>query len=287
MTEQQNLTSRARSSVAKPLSRHVLLIGFGIIMLYPILWMVKSSFTPESEIFAGPGLVPDELTLANYIEGWQSSRFVQYFINSLVVVGGCLVGNLLSCSFAAYAFARLNFRFKKLFFACMMAGVMLPYHVVAIPQYILFSSAGIVGNTFLPLIIPKLLATDAFFVFLMVQFLRGIPRELDQAAAIDGAGPFRTFWAILLPLMRPALITTSIFTFIWTWNDFFAPLIYLTKPDSYTVSLGLNRLVDSENATGYGVLFAMSVVTVIPLFLIYLFAQKQLVQGIATTGSKG
>jgi len=256
-------------------------------MLYPLLWMVKSSLTPEAEIFDGFGLIPGALTLENYINGWGSSNFPQYFINSAVVVAGCLAGNLLSCAFAAYAFARLNFRLKKTFFALMLAGIMLPYHVVVVPQYILFSSAGLVGTTFLPLIIPKLLATDAFFVFLMVQFLRGIPRELDQAAAIDGAGPFRTFWSIILPLMRPALVTTAIFTFIWTWNDFFAPLIYLTDPESYTVSLGLNRLLDSETATGYGVLFAMSVVTLIPIFLFFLFAQKHLVQGIATTGTKG
>jgi pectin-derived oligosaccharide transport system permease protein len=269
------------------LLRHAILIAFGILMLYPLLWMVKSSLTPEAEIFDGFGLIPGALTLENYINGWSSSNFPRYFINSAVVVAGCLAGNLLSCAFAAYAFARLNFRLKKTFFALMLAGIMLPYHVVAVPQYILFSSAGLVGTTFLPLIIPKLLATDAFFVFLMVQFLRGIPRELDQAAAIDGAGPFRTFWSIILPLMRPALVTTAIFTFIWTWNDFFAPLIYLTDPESYTVSLGLNRLLDSETATGYGVLFAMSVVTLLPVFLFFLFSQKHLVQGIATTGTKG
>jgi multiple sugar transport system permease protein len=288
MTDPTQLRRRQtpRDRIGKIL-RHAILIAFGVLMLYPLLWMVKSSLTPEAEIFDGFGLIPGALTLENYINGWGSSNFPQYFINSAVVVAGCLAGNLLSCAFAAYAFARLNFRLKKTFFALMLAGIMLPYHVVAVPQYILFSSAGLVGTTFLPLIIPKLLATDAFFVFLMVQFLRGIPRELDQAAAIDGAGPFRTFWSIILPLMRPALVTTAIFTFIWTWNDFFAPLIYLTDPESYTVSLGLNRLLDSETATGYGVLFAMSVVTLIPIFLFFLFAQKHLVQGIATTGTKG
>lgn len=270
--------------------KHVLLILFGLLMLYPLLWMLKSSFTPEGQIFEGFGVIPGEVTLENYVNGWntgQAFSFGVYIVNSAVVVAGCLIGNVVACSLTAYAFARLNFRFKNVLFALMLAGIMLPYHVVVIPQYIMFSSFGLVGTTFLPLIIPKLLATDAFFVFLMVQFLRGIPRELDEAAAIDGASLFRTFWSIILPLMRPALVTTAIFTFIWTWNDFFAPLIYLTIPQSYTVALGLNSLLDSETATGYGVLFAMSVVTLVPIFLFFLFAQKQLVQGIATTGSKG
>ena len=259
-------------------------------MLYPLLWMLKSSFTPESDIFDSFGLVPGELTFENYVKGWSSGEgvgFTGYFINTALIVAGSLIGNLLSCSLAAYAFARLDFRLKKTFFALMLAGIMLPYHVVAIPQYIMFSSTGLVGTTFLPLIIPKILAVDAFFIFLMVQFLRGIPRELDEAASIDGAGPFRTFWSVILPLMKPALITTTIFTFIWTWNDFFSPLIYLTVPESYTVSLGLNSLVDSQTSSGLGPLFAMSVITLIPVFLFFLFAQKHLVQGIATTGSKG
>lgn len=280
----------APTNAARLSFKHAGLVLFGLLMLYPLLWMLKSSFIPESKIFDDFGLIPSELTLENYVKGWNSGEgigFTGYFLNTFLIVAGSLVGNLLSCSLAAYAFARLNFKLKTVFFALMLAGIMLPYHVVAIPQYILFSSTGLVGTTFLPLIIPKILAVDAFFVFLMVQFLRGIPRELDEAASIDGAGPFRTFWAVILPLMKPALITTTIFTFIWTWNDFFSPLIYLTVPESYTVSLGLNSLVDSQTSSGLGPLFAMSVITLVPVFLFFLFAQKHIVQGIATTGSKG
>jgi multiple sugar transport system permease protein len=190
-----------------------------------------------------------------------------------------------SCSLAAYAFARLNFRFKKTAFALMLLGIMLPLHVVIIPQYLLFSNLGWL-NTFAPLIVPKLLATDAFFIFLMVQFLRGLPRELDEAARIDGAGHLRTFWQILLPLMMPALATTAIFTFIWTWNDFFTQLIFLTRPDMYTVPVALRAFVDSTGSTSWGALFAMSVVSLIPLFLVFLFGQRFLVKGIATSGIK-
>ncbi|MGC0274477.1 carbohydrate ABC transporter permease [Pseudactinotalea sp. Z1739] len=281
--------SRARGGYSKSglLLRHGLLIAFGFLMLYPLLWMLKSSFTFEGEIFSGFGLIPAGATLDNYVRGWMISDFPLYLVNTIIVVVGCLVGNLIACALAAYAFARLQFRMRRPFFVLMLAGIMLPYHVVAVPQYIMFSAVDLVGDSFLPLIIPKLLATDAFFIFLMIQFLRGIPRELDAAAAIDGAGHYRTFWSIILPLMRPALLTTAIFTFIWTWNDFFSPLIYLTNPNSYTISLGLNALLDSETATGYGPLFAMSVLTLVPVFLFFLFAQKQLVQGIATTGTKG
>lgn len=269
--------------------KHLLLMAFGILMLYPLLWMLKSSFTPESHIFDGFGLIPRPHTWENYVSGWGASyafQFSRYIFNSLVIVGGCIIGNVVSCSLTAYAFARLNFRFKGILFGLMMAGIMLPYHVVAVPQYIMFSKLHLAASD-IPLILPKLLATDSFFVFLMVQFLRGIPRELDEAAAIDGAGSLRTFWYVILPMLRPAVATTVIFTFFWTWNDFFAPLIYLTDASKYTVALGLNSLLDSQTSTGWGPLMAMSVVSLIPIYIVFVVAQKQLVQGIATTGLKG
>jgi multiple sugar transport system permease protein len=163
--------------------------------------------------------------------------------------------------------------------------MMLPIHVIIVPQYILFARADLI-NTFWPLIVPKLLATDGFFVFLMVQFIRGLPRELDEAARIDGCGHPRIFLQIVLPLMKPALATTTIFTFIWTWNDFFTQLIYLTDPEMYTVPVALRSFVDSTVATSWGSQFAMSVVSLIPIFLAFLIGQRYLVKGIATTGGK-
>ena len=187
---------------------------------------------------------------------------------------------------AAYAFARLEFTGKSFWFAIMLLSIMLPIHVIIVPQYVLFSQLGWV-NTFLPLIVPKLLATDAFFIFLMVQFIRGIPRELDEAARIDGAGHPRIFLQIILPLMVPALATTTIFTFIWTWNDFFSQLIYLTEARSCTPSRSrCDAFVDSRASTDFGAMFAMSVVSLIPIFLVFLFGQRYLVKGIATTGIK-
>jgi multiple sugar transport system permease protein len=280
--------SRDRRGI--PYSRilaHLGLIAFGLLMLYPLIWMVVSSFKPTPEIFRDPGLIPHDITLQNYPEGWISlpRPFHHYIVNSLIVVAGCVVGNLLACSLAAYAFARLSFPLRGLWFAVMLGTMMLPIHVVIVPQYVMFSKAGLV-NSFWPLILPKLLATDGFFVFLMVQFIRGLPRELDDAARIDGCGHFRIFSRIVMPLSMPALATTAIFTFIWTWNDFFSQLIYLTDPDKYTVPVALRTFVDSTTETRWGPVFAMSVIAIAPIFGFFLAGQRYLVRGIATTGLK-
>ena len=289
ISARRSRSSRRRTvrHAARVALRH---LGFGaltLILLYPVLWMVVSSIRPSGEIFQRSGLVPDTLHVQNYSLGWSalSAPFGHYMVNSAVVVFGCIVGNLISCSMAAYAFARLEFAGKRWWFMIMLGSIMLPIHVIIVPQYILFSRLGWV-NTFLPLIVPKLLATEAFFVFLMVQFIRGLPRELDEAARIDGCGHPRIFLKIILPLMKPALATTAIFTFIWTWNDFFSQLIYLTDPDKYTVPVALRSFIDSTVATSWGAMFAMSVLSLLPVFLAFLFGQRYLIQGIATTGGR-
>ncbi|WP_394553819.1 carbohydrate ABC transporter permease [Agromyces sp. MMS24-JH15] len=274
-------------SPVRSILKHVALIAGALLMIYPVLWMVASSLRPNDRIFNDPSLVLKTFEIENYVNGWNAfaQPFGHYLINSALVVAGCILGNLVACSMAAYAFARLNFRGKKWWFAIMLVTIMLPFHVIIVPQYIMFSQLGWV-NTYLPLIIPKILATDAFFVFLMVQFIRGIPKELDEAARIDGAGHGRTFLQVILPLMVPALGTTTIFTFIWVWNDFFSQLIYLTKPEKYTTPLALRAFVDAQSATDWGAIFAMSVVSLLPVFLVFLLGQRFLIQGIATTGGK-
>ncbi|MGZ0150652.1 carbohydrate ABC transporter permease [Kribbella sp. WER1] len=271
----------------RPLVIHVLLAGSALVMLYPVIWMVVSSLRPGNEIFRDPGILVKDLRIENYRVGWHAltEPFTRYLLNSALVVLGSILGNLVSCSMAAYAFARLEFTAKKLWFGIMLLSIMLPIHVVIVPQYILFSKLGWI-NTVLPLIVPKLLATDAFFVFLMVQFIRGIPRELDEAARIDGCGKASIFLRIILPLMVPALATTTIFTFIWTWNDFFSQLIYLTDPHMYTVPIALRSFVDSTSSSSWGSMFAMSVVSLVPVFLAFLLGQRFLIKGIATTGIK-
>jgi len=271
----------------RPALKHVVLTACALLMLYPLLWMVASSLRPTSEIFKHAGILVSKPHLSNYSNGWNAFQdpFSHYLWNSVILVVGCIVGNLISCSMAAYAFARLEFWGKRGWFAIMLLTLMLPIHVIIVPQYVLFSQLGWV-NTFLPLIVPKFLAVDAFFIFLMVQFIRGIPRELDEAAQLDGAGHARIFGRILLPLMVPVLATTAIFTFIWTWNDFYSQLIYLTNPDKYTTPLALRAFVDAQSATDWGAVFAMNVVSLAPVFVIFLVGQRFLLRGIATTGGK-
>ena len=281
---------RPRSQRGKPKKHvvaHAVIILFGLLMIYPLLWLVVSSFRPQSEIFSQPGLIPQELTLENFVVGWTAigAPFALFLFNSTLVAALSVIGNLFSCTIAAYAFARLEFRMKPVLFAMMLGTIMLPFHVVLVPQYIMFQSIDWT-NTFLPLVVPKFLAVDAFFVFLMVQFIRGLPRELDDAATVDGCGPIGVFWRIILPLMRPALAVTAVFTFIWTWNDFLAPLLYITDRSLFTMPIALNAFQDSTGATAWGPMFAMSLISLVPLFVVFLLAQKQLVRGIATTGLK-
>lgn len=266
---------------------HAALLAASILMLYPLLWMLSASVRPETEIFTSASLWPSEWSLDAYVRGWNGLRvsFSVFFTNSFVIAFLAVIGNVMACSLAAYAFARLEFRGRRLWFALMLMTLMLPYQVTLIPQYVLFRSIGWV-DTILPLVVPKFLAADAFFIFLMVQFFRGIPRELDEAAMMDGAGPWRIYWKIILPLSIPVLATASVFTFIWTWDDFFGPLIYLNRMSDYTVMLGLRTFTDSTGTSDYGGLFAMSVLSLVPIFVFFLFFQRLLIEGIATTGMK-
>jgi multiple sugar transport system permease protein len=279
--------ARAARKRAFGIVAHALLIAASVLMLYPLLWMLAASVRPENEIFSSPSIVPSEISFDAFVRGWEGVRvsFSVFFLNSFVIAILAVAGNLITCSLAAYAFARLEFAGRRFWFAMMLMTLMLPYQVVLIPQYVLFRQLGWV-DTVLPLVAPKFLAVDAFFIFLMVQFFRGIPRELDEAAQMDGCSPWRIFWKIMLPLSLPVMTTTAIFTFIWTWDDFFAPLIYLNEMKQYTVMLGLRTFLDSTGESDYGGLFAMSVLSLVPIFLFFLIFQRLLIEGIATTGMK-
>ncbi|MEV4313620.1 carbohydrate ABC transporter permease [Actinocrispum sp. NPDC049592] len=268
---------------------HVLCLAGVAVVLYPLVWLAFASVKPPAEILSSLRLLPSRFVLDGYRQGWEGAAgigFGRFFLNSFIVAGGSVLANVMSCTLAAYAFARLRFRLSGPLFVFMIATLMLPHHVTLIPQYIIFQQAGLV-NTFLPLILPKLLATEAFFVFLIIQFIRGIPRELDEAATIDGCGVYRTFWYVVLPLTKPALVTTSIFTFIWTWNDFFTQMVYLNDTDKFTVPLGLRLFVDTSSQSNFGAMFAMSALALVPIVLFFLVFQRRLVQGVTTSGLKG
>ncbi|GAA5195766.1 carbohydrate ABC transporter permease [Microbacterium jejuense] len=268
---------------------HIVLVLMVLVLLYPVAWLVSASFKSSGEIFTSTQFWPQEWTPGNYtqaLEGAGSLTFWQLLANSLILSILTVIGNVFACTLAGYALARLRFRLQRPFFAFTIITLMLPMHVILIPQYIIFQQLGLIG-TFLPLVLPKFLGTEAFFVFLVVQFVRGIPRELDEAATVDGAGPYRTFFSVILPLLQPALITTAIFSFIWSWNDFFGQLIFLNNPSTYTVQLGLRLFIDQSSTSSYGAMFAMSVLALLPVLLFFLVFQRYLVEGVATSGLKG
>ncbi|MET8154624.1 carbohydrate ABC transporter permease [Actinoplanes sp. NPDC049668] len=271
--------------------RLLMLIALLAVVLYPLAWMVGTSFKSPQEIASNIGLFPTEFTPGNFTAGWQKFDvgFGRFFMNSAMVSALTVVGNTLSCLLAAYAFGRLKFRGRRFWFAIMIATLLLPGHVLIIPQYILFRTLGWVGGDwpYLPLLVPQFLATEAFFVFLIVQFMRGIPRELDEAAKIDGASPYSVFRHVILPLSRPALVTTAIFSFIWTWNDFFRQLVYLSELQDYTAPVALTLFIDSTSESSVGPMFAMSLLSLVPVFMFFVAFQRMLVEGINTSGIKG
>jgi multiple sugar transport system permease protein len=265
------------------------LIALLVVALYPIAYMIGTSFKSPQEIANNLNVWPTLFNAHNYPEGWTGIpgiSFGRFFVNSTVIAAGVVFGNVVSCALAAFAFARLRFPLRGVWFALMIGTLLLPHHVLVVPQYVLFNSLGWI-NTPWPMIVPKLLATDAFFVFLMVQFMRGIPRTLDEAAEIDGCGPYRRFFHIVLPLTKPALVTTAVFSFIQTWNDFFTQLVYLNNIENYTVPIGLRLFLDSSGQNAIAPMFAMSVLSLVPVFLFFLFFQRLIVDGINTSGIKG
>lgn len=260
-----------------------------LLMLYPLVWMVVSSFKPEAMIFADKSLIIKEFTLDNYIRGLQGvagTSFIDYMINSLEVVIPVVIGNMISCSMVGYAVARLTFPFKKIVFPAIMLTMMLPIHATLIPRYIMFRNLEWI-DTYLPLTVPSFFAIQGFFCYLFIQFMRGIPKELDQAATVDGCGPITIYLRIIMPLSIPVFITAAIFSFIWTYDDFFSQLIYINNPTKFTIALSLRQYTEAFELSAFGILFAMSALSLIPIFVFFISCQKYLVEGIATTGLKG
>ncbi|ACV59464.1 carbohydrate ABC transporter permease [Alicyclobacillus acidocaldarius] len=267
---------------------HAVLVIIGFFLIYPVLWMVFGSFKPTNEIFSSASFWPKHWTFANYPQGWNAIPglpFGTFILHSLSVSCLVSVGTVISSAIVAFGFARFTFRGKSILFGIMMITMMLPTQVTLIPQYAMFHDLGWI-NTYYPLIVPAFFGSP-FFIFLIVQFIRGLPKELDEAAKIDGCNAFTLFVRVILPLIVPALITTAIFSFIWCWDDFFSQLIYLNSAQKFTVPLGLESLANAVAQEEWGPLFAMSTVSLIPLFLIFFFLQKYVVRGIATTGLRG
>ncbi len=269
---------------------HILVCGIGLIMIYPLVWMVMSSLKDTKTIFTTANqLIPHQFTLQNYINGWKGFgkvTFGTFFMNSLFISMAATIGTVISSALVAYGIARFKFKGRGILFVSMLATMMLPAQVLMIPQYLWYQKLGWVGS-YLPLIIPYYFAIQGFFVYLMINFINGLPIELDEAAKIDGCSYYTIFRKIIMPLITPALITAGIFSFMWRWDDFLSALLYVNESRRYPVSLALKLFSDPGSSSDYGAMFAMASLSVLPTVLFFIFLQKYLVEGISTSGLKG
>jgi multiple sugar transport system permease protein len=268
---------------------HLCMFLFSFLMIYPVLWMAMSSFKQNTEIFTNASsLIPKKFLFENYKVGWGGFggiSFSTFFTNSFIIASIATIGAVTSSVVIAYGFTRIKFKGSKIMFTIMLMTMMLPYQIIAIPQYIIYQKLNMI-NTFLPLILPHFFGFP-FFIFLNMQFLRGIPKDMDEAAVIDGCNKYTIFTRIMLPLLVPSIVTSTIFSFYWRWEDFFAPLLFLTKPDLYTIPLALRIFADPTSISNWSGMLAMATLSLVPVLAIFFAFQKYLVEGIATTGIKG
>ena len=270
--------------------RYVILTAVALVMLYPILWLVGASFKTNNEIFTSISFIPRRIDFTPYIEGWKTGTeftFATYFANTFKIVIPKIAFCLISSTLTAYGFARFDFRFKKILFSLLMATMFLPAVVTRIPLYLFWKQLGVL-NTYVPLIANTVFANEPFFVFMLIQFMRSIPKDLDEAAIIDGCSSFGVLTRILLPVLRPSLISCLIFQFIWSFNDFLGPLIYISSVRKYPVALALKMSIDaSSGIVEWNQILAMSIIALLPALILFFAAQRYFVEGIASSGIKG
>ncbi len=274
----------------KKLFLYLLLTAVGAVMLYPLLWLVGASFKTNEEIFSSIWFMPKSFCTDSYKNAWETVtpyNMGHYFLNTFAIIIPKTVFAVASSAIVAYGFARFDFPLKKFFFALLICGMLMPSIVTIMPRYLMWSKLGLL-DTYIPLTLPSLFAEEGMFVFILVQFFKGIPREFDEAARIDGCGTLKTLFYVLLPCIRPAVISIAVFTFLWTMNDFLEPLIMIQSVEKYPLSLALRLSVDS---TGQGYeqrkVIAMSVIGLIPSVAVFALAQKKFVSGITAGGLTG
>lgn len=278
--------TKSRTKFLGDLVTYVIVIIFSLVILVPVLWMLSTALKENSEVFLfPPRWIPKTLNWKNFPESLTFLPFAQYFANTSLITFAAMIGQLVSSPMVAFAFARLRARKKEVLFILILATMMLPWQVTMIPLFLGYKMVGLV-DTFVPLILPNFFGS-AFFIFLLRQFFLTISPELGDAAKIDGCGYFQIFTRIYLPLSKPALATVAIFTFMSNWNDFMGPLIYLSKSENWTLTLGLSRFTGMYGTTAWNLLMAASLITVLPCILLFFFAQRYFIQGIVITGVKG
>lgn len=284
-------SSRRRQNLTD-LLRYAVLIAVGIIMIYPLLWMVGSTFKSNQEIFSGMHIIPKAPTLEGYrnamksyggdIDLWKS------MFNTYMIVIPKVIFTLVSATLTAYGFGRFRFKGSKFLFAVMMSTLFLPQVVLNVPQFLMYTKLGWVDSPlYLPLILPALFATETYFVFLLVQFLRSIPRELDEAATIDGCNSFQTLIKVIAPMLSPAMISVALFQFMWSNNDFMGPLLYINSPSRYTATIYVKLSMDADNGFEWNRVLAVSLISILPSLAVFFLAQRRFVDGISAGAIKG
>jgi len=262
---------------------HAALIAGALVMIVPFLWMLTLSLKPAALTHQAPYLIPTRFELANYEAAWQAAPFARYYFNSIVMTAGIVLGQVLLSSLAAYAFARLRFPGREVLFLVFLATMMVPFHVILIPSYLIIDRLGWI-DSYAALIVPRMVS--AFGIFLLRQYYQGIPRELDEAAMIAGASRLGIWWRIILPLSGPGLATLGIFAFMFAWNDFLWPLVVINDPNMRTVQLGL-AMFQGRYGTQWTLLMAGTVTATLPTLLVFLFGQRWFIQSVAQSGVKG
>jgi oligogalacturonide transport system permease protein len=269
--------------------RYGVLIGVGVLMLYPLLWMVGGAFKPNHEIFSSIGVIPQDPTLEGFAKGWQTSTeytFARYLLNTFAIIVPKVLVTVISSVLVAFGFARFNVPGKRVLFGLLIATILLPKSVLLVPQYLLFRELGWL-DTFLPLYVPSAFATEGFFVFMIIQFMRSFPADMEEAAVMDGCNSLQVLWHVVVPVIMPAIISVALFQFMWSMNDFLSPLIYLSSVDKYPVALALKLSIDVTEATSWNQILAMSAIALAPSLILFFAAQRYFVEGITVGAVKG
>ncbi|HOQ76782.1 MAG TPA: carbohydrate ABC transporter permease [Thermoclostridium sp.] len=282
------MRAKSKKKLGKIIS-YIILITIGILMCYPLIWMFFASFKTNAEIFAGVRLLPESFSFESFRYGWKGvggNSYSIFFTNSFLLVVPTTILTVVSSALVAYGFARFEFRAKKILFTILLGTLMLPNAILIIPRYTIFRDFNVL-DSYYPFYLMAAFACYPFFTYMLVQFIRGIPKELDEAAYIDGCGSFGILVRVLLPLLKPALFSAGLFQFLWTYNDYFNSLIYISSIKKYAVSLALRMTMDNEATTAWNSIMAMSCLVVLPVVVLFFLCQRYFIEGIATTGLKG
>ena len=287
--EKRHVIKRKTKRIISTIFRYIVLIIVGIIMFYPMLWMLGGSLkASNNEIFATINFIPKKPSFRAYIKGWNASGFDFgiFMINTYKMVLPKVIGTVISSVITAYGFSRFDFVGKKMLFAILMSTLFLPQVVLNVPQFLMFTNWGWV-DTYKPIVLPSFFANEAYFIFMLVQVMRSLSKEMEEAAELDGCNSFQRLLYIVVPVVKPAIVSCALFQFMWSSNDFQGPLIYVNTTSKYTASLGLRIIADSESGFEWNQVLALSVITIIPTLMVFFAAQDQFVEGIAAGGVKG